>query len=1069
MAVTAVLLAAAVAFFGGMSRNASALSQAVFVDEILSSNRTYPNENGLCCDYIELHNTSDESISLAGYGLTDTKKKMRFVFPEDAQIAPGGYYTLWCDGASTDMNISREKSERIFFVNPEGKALQTVDTLPCNPDEAMIYEGGRWSLCAFPSPGYENTQAGSLQYRQRLQGTGSIRFSEVMSGNTLYFHDGGNTCDWIELRNTSEREASLAGYYITDGEGRTLYVFPEDAVIGDFTLLYCSEELHGYAPFGISGTKAATYVLRSPDGTPADILCTSACPQNCSLIASDGTWTVCDAPTPGFSNDAAGRTAFLQAKGYENCPVRITELMADNGATLAQEKTFPDWIELTNFSGAPFDLGNWYLSDDGDAPGWQIPDAVLAPGESRVFFCGEGRTDFSLSAHGETIFLRTPLGTEADRVTYPALETDAAYSLTSSGEWEVTRYATPGVPNDEDYTRPCSGLVISELQTANNRYFDYGYNRYYDWLELRNLSDESVDLSDYFLSDDSKDPAMYRLPETVLEPGECFVVLCTGDASMTNSRYTCTNFALSSSRDTLYLFDKAGNPVDYTPIVPIPGDCSFGRLQSGCFGYFDNPTPGSANGEGYARIAPAPVTLTSGGLYDGVEGGMDIALSGEGDIYYTLGGDIPSTGSNLYTEPIHIDKTTVIRAISYRDGMLQSPIMTETYFLNEGHTLPVISLVSPEKGLFSNESGIYVKGNYTNYYQDWERAANISLYNADGTEFQLDCGLKMFGAGSRESCEKKSFKLLFNGRYDGDLSCDVFGDGDVTRFHSLVLRAGEDYRFGLIRDNLLETLAKQGCPTLMTQNCRPAILYINGRYWGIYTIKEHFSEEYYSSYTGFDPDSVTILRSPMTTTNPLRSLMIDSAYADMSSDDFLNRASEMVDLSSLIDWTIMQAYAGNNDINGNIRYIYSTEDGKWRWCYFDLDWSLYISGHFNEVLMPDRQYSLLPRNLLRNDTFRRMFCDRLAELSTTVLSGENVASVIDTYAAMLDPEVERDFARWSLKLYNWNYYIESMRSLVTEHDRCGELMDSLCRIMNISDSERQEYYEKAVERYEKDK
>ena len=171
-------------------------------------------------------------------------------------------------------------------------------------------------------------------------------------------------------------------------------------------------------------------------------------------------------------------------------------------------------------------------------------------------------------------------------------------------------------------------------------------------------------------------------------------------------------------------------------------------------------------GEGKTLVATLPAYLN--------------ALTGEGVIHYTLNGDVPTERSPVYTEPISIEKTTVLRAVSFTEGMHPSAVMTERYFVNENHSLPVVSLVSPRAGLFSDQQGIYVKGYYTNYYQDWERAANIALYSAEGQEFHLDCGLKMFGAGSREYCDKKSFKLLFNGRYEGNLKHDVFEDGIVT-------------------------------------------------------------------------------------------------------------------------------------------------------------------------------------------------------------------------------------------------------------------------------------------------
>ena len=104
------------------------------------------------------------------------------------------------------------------------------------------------------------------------------------------------------------------------------------------------------------------------------------------------------------------------------------------------------------------------------------------------------------------------------------------------------------------------------------------------------------------------------------------------------------------------------------------------------------------------------------------------------------------------------------------------------------------------------------------------------------------------------------------------------------------------------------------------------------------------------------------------------------------------------------------------------------------------------------------QYSLLPRSLLQNKTFRKMFCQRLAQLCRTTLSAENVTAVIDYYAALLQPEVQRDHNRWGLSYRNWENYVEDMRKLTNDHDRCKELINSLCLIAGISDAEKHEYF-----------
>ena len=43
----------------------------------------------------------------------------------------------------------------------------------------------------------------------------------------------------------------------------------------------------------------------------------------------------------------------------------------------------------------------------------------------------------------------------------------------------------------------------------------------------------------------------------------------------------------------------------------------------------------------------------------------------------------------------------------------------------------------------------------------------------DGGSFTIDCGIKLHGATSKVAQSKKSFKLCFRSRYDGELNYDL--------------------------------------------------------------------------------------------------------------------------------------------------------------------------------------------------------------------------------------------------------------------------------------------------------
>jgi hypothetical protein len=200
------------------------------------------------------------------------------------------------------------------------------------------------------------------------------------------------------------------------------------------------------------------------------------------------------------------------------------------------------------------------------------------------------------------------------------------------------------------------------------------------------------------------------------------------------------------------------------------------------FVYFASPTPGDNNKDGKRLIADAPVTLTSPGAHNGVEK-LSVTLMGQGNIYYTLDGSLPNKNSKLYTEPIILEKTSVVRTYCVNEGMIDSESVSYSFFLNEGHSLPIVSLSLDPSDLWDYNTGIYVMGpgasnvspyRGANFYKDWEKAGNVSFYEADGSGFSLNCGVKIFGNTGR-ALDKKSFQVKFKQEYgEGKLCYNLF-------------------------------------------------------------------------------------------------------------------------------------------------------------------------------------------------------------------------------------------------------------------------------------------------------
>ena len=759
-------------------------------------------------------------------------------------------------------------------------------------------------------------------------------------------------------------------------------------------------------------------------------------------------------PTPYISPDAD--------------KIKISELMVKNDATLLDsDGEFSDWFELVNTSDSPVALAGWRVSDGEDKSVWSFPDVTIDAGGYLLVFASSKETagtelhaSFSLS-EDETLYLYAPENYLADSAPNVSTMADHSSVRRADGSFEDCIWPTPGYSNDaEGYELFCaahtatSPLVINEVMVYNDSYNRQPDGEYYDWVELKNVSEEPIMLAEYYLSDDKDNPMLWRLPERYLDPGALLVVHCSGNSDLSTSDTVHSNFSLNSTSERLYLTSAAQQRVtDYVWLHDIFKDWTVGRMdgQSGFF-YLSSPSPWSGNrGNAYRYISDQPVSLGEDGIYNDVTS-VKVELEGSGRIFYTTDGSRPDESSAEYTEPITLDKTTVIRAINVQDGAAPSRAITLSYIINENHTLPVLSLSTDSPSTFS---GIYY--GKRKYY---EIPANISYFE-DGSSFNIDCGLKMKGWTSLEN-PKKSMGVSFRGCYGDDmLDYDIFGS-DVTEFSSLSIRAGQDYPLAIIRNELFQELCLEMGDNVPTQNSKYCILYLNGSYYGIYCLKEDFSKQYYASHKGVNKSDVTMLKSPVALSSAVYQEVFQFCRDnDMSLDENYDHICSVLDIDNVVDWFLIEGYTANSDVNGNMRYFKLNDGGKWQIAFYDLDWTFnYASNCFTNITDSNRevQVSQLINRLLTNARFREQLLSRYSELVSTTLSNEHVLAKIDELQALLEPEVPRERDQWGSDVDGWHYRLDELRSFITNNDYANYSANKLCSLLGASAEQKMQYF-----------
>lgn len=1065
---------------GILSAGGSNRAHPVYINEVLASNTRYPNADGVCCDYVELYNSAGYPVDISGFCLTDGGNSTRYEFPSGTVIGAHEYLVVYCDKLAESSSyarfgISRGGGEMIYLLNSNGAVSDSLVTVETSLNEAMIRkEDGVWGVSPQATPGEENdetAQAGQALHNAELS---PVRISEFMSDNSGYANEEGLFCDWVELYNTADHAVDISGFSLSDNVGVDKFIFPEGTVIAPrgYLVINCTTEEEGdmIAPFGLSQLGEESVVFKNGEGRIVDIVDSVALQTNESLaLGSDGVWARTKESSPGFENSTAGYEAYLQAIGVGRQTVLISELMAAGQTILADTYgQFPDWVELCNVSGETVNLKGWFLSDDPEKPTkWEFPSVELLPNQRIVVFCsgkdgyenGQLHTNFSLAASGESVVLSSPLGVAVHSITYGRGQEEQSFIYdTNAGELFSTEYPTPGYSNDTaGYEQFCAAnvakgpLAIWEVMTSNDWYLAQELGDCYDWVEIRNISDAPVNLSEYSITDDVDAPGLYTLPDKTLAAGESICIILSGDESLSTAKYDHAGFTLSVKEDRLFLFHNGSELLDYVLLRQIPQKYSYGRSDSTGGFFYMEPTPKKENNSGYRMISQMPASDVESGVYI-QNTSVDVTFSAAGAVYYTTDGSDPDVNSLRYEGPVHIDETTVLRAIAVEDGKLQSSIYTSTFVFEDRHTIPVVSLVTDPDNLWSS-TGIYKDSWDT---KEMKKPAHISYTGEDGT-FSIDCEISMHGMTSLLAQDKKSFTVRFQDSYAGPLNYDIFEDGEVTRYASILLRADqEDVYSTYIRDNLFGNLAAEYCDTVVSMRNKYISLYLNGEYWGIYSIREHHSVEHYASQMEVPLSSVTMLKSYARVGTGLYPYFLYCKNNDLSKQENYDYIASHLDVTSFADWTILEAYSGNFDIYGNMRYYYSEADGLWRCGLTDLDLSLFDPSKDFGDMKYTLHHSVFVSALYENEGFQDLIAKRLAELLAGPMSDENMIARIESMAAQIRDELPLEKERWGGKVSRWERMVDDLKDFCD--GRAKTVINSLCSTLNFTKEEKQAYF-----------
>ncbi|MCH8330459.1 MAG: lamin tail domain-containing protein [Bacteroidetes bacterium] len=406
-------------------------------------------------------------------------------------------------------------------------------------------------------------------------------------------------------------------------------------------------------------------------------------------------------------------------------------------------------------------------------------------------------------------------------------------------------------------------VVINEYSCSNISHLADNYGEFEDWIELYNTGGTTVNLGGYYLSDKANNPTKWQIPNVSIAPGDHKVFYTSGRDAVVGLFYH-TNYKMRQTKPEYIMFsDPGGVIIDSIQLTPNQIDHSRGRTTDGdtTWSVFSKPTPDASNTNGKNDYALKPIFSLAAGFYPSTQTITLNTTQPNSEIRYTLNGNIPNDTSFLYTGPITISQTKIVRArtISTDTNILHSFAENNTYFINVTHTLPVISAASPD---------------FNDLFNLWfvdEVMSTFEYFDTSGTLItELDGDFRSHGNDSWAFAQKG---IRFYARdqygYDHTVKHQIFPAKDRDKFDVVIFRnAGSDNYPGAgfsgrpschLRDGFCQSLSQKYKFRLDERSYQPCILYLNGQYWGLYEMRERIDADFTKYYYDQPKDSIDML------------------------------------------------------------------------------------------------------------------------------------------------------------------------------------------------------------------
>ncbi len=619
-----------------------------------------------------------------------------------------------------------------------------------------------------------------------------------------------------------------------------------------------------------------------------------------------------------------------------------------------------------------------------------------------------------------------------------------------------------------------SQVMINEYSCSNSSTILDNFGDTPDWIELYNAGSSAVPLAGYYISDKISAPTKWQIPAGVSIPANGYLIIWASGRNTIAGGNIHAGIKLTQTKPEDIVFaDPTGAIIEGIILNPTQSDHSRGRTPNGgsTWAVYTTPSPGLYNTGAKQEYAVKPVMSVPAGFYTSSQT-VAITAPGTGlSIRYTIDGSIPTVASAIYSTPIPISTTTVIRARTFSSDPLvpSSFVESNTYFINVNHTVAVASV-------FGDLVADLLAGNQSDPETGLEYFDNNKVLVAESTGETNKHGNDSWAYSQR------GFDFVSKDEmgYNYALNYKVFINKPRQSFQKIIFKAAanDNYPSGVpglpahIRDSYAHTLSQRGNLNLDARTWAPAVVYVNGQYWGVYDVREKVDDSDFIDYYYNQPEEdVQFLMTwgntwsqyggvqAQTDWDALKNYIVSNNMAVQANYDHVD---SLFSTKSFVDYFVFNSWLVTSDwLNWNTAWWRGLNPGgdkkKWRYTLWDLD---AIMGHYvNYTGIPDPSTNADPCNvdvlpdpggqghtqilnaLLANPGFKQYYQARYIDLMNTTLNCNFTLPLYDSMIAVIQPEMLAHCAKWGGSYSTWQTNAAVFRTDIT--NRCNAMTQGL--------------------------